>query len=115
MKAPQLPDVGSFIREQRERSALSIRKLAEMTGVSNPYLSQIERGVRRPSAEILRSIAEALAIRTETLYERAGLLERTEAQEISDAVNADPKLTAGQKKALMEIYQSFISNDQEDS
>jgi transcriptional regulator with XRE-family HTH domain len=115
MKTPQLPDVGSFIREHRERSALSIRKLAEMTGVSNPYLSQIERGVRRPSAEILRSIAEALAIRTETLYERAGLLERTEAQEIGDAVNADPKLTAGQKKAMMEIYQSFISNDQEDS
>ncbi len=115
MKTPQIPDVGSFIRENRERSALSIRKLAEMTGVSNPYLSQIERGVRRPSAEILRSIGEALAIRTETLYERAGLLERTEVQEISDAVNADPKLTSGQKKALMEIYQSFISNDQEDS
>ncbi|RLE12183.1 MAG: transcriptional regulator [Actinobacteria bacterium] len=115
MKTPQLPDVGSFIREQRERSALSIRKLAEMTGVSNPYLSQIERGVRRPSAEILRSIAEALAIRTETLYERAGLLDRTEPPGISDAINAEPKLTTGQKQALMEIYQSFISNDQEDS
>ena len=115
MKTPQLPDVGSFIREQRERSALSIRKLAEMTGVSNPYLSQIERGIRRPSAEILRSIAEALAIRTETLYERAGLLDKTEAPGICDAINADLKLTTGQKQAMMEIYQSFISNDQEDS
>ncbi len=115
MKTPQLPDVGSFIREHRERSALSIRRLAEMTGVSNPYLSQIERGIRKPSAEILRSIAEALAIRTETLYERAGLLDRTETPGISDAVNADARLTASQKKAMMEIYQSFISNDQEDS
>ena len=115
MKTPQLPDVGSFIREQRERSALSIRKLAEMTGVSNPYLSQIERGVRRPSAEILRSIAEALAIRTETLYERAGLLDEYEAPGISTAISTDTKLTIKQKQALMEIYTSFISNDQEDS
>jgi transcriptional regulator with XRE-family HTH domain len=115
MKTPQLPDVGSFIREQRERSALSIRKLAEMTGVSNPYLSQIERGVRKPSAEILRSIAEALAIRTETLYERAGLLDAYEAPGISTAISTDTKLTTSQKQALMEIYTSFISNDQEDS
>ncbi|GMQ93212.1 MAG: helix-turn-helix transcriptional regulator [Acidimicrobiia bacterium] len=115
MKTPQLPDVGSFIREQRERSALSIRKLAEMTGVSNPYLSQIERGIRKPSAEILRSIAEALAIRTETLYERAGLLDRADVPGISEAVNADPKLTTNQKQALMEIYASFITYDQEKS
>ena len=115
MKTPQLPDVGTFIREQRERSALSIRKLAEMTGVSNPYLSQIERGVRKPSAEILRSIAEALAIRTETLYERAGLLDGYEAPGINAAVAADTKLTSSQKQAMMEIYKSFISNDQEDS
>jgi transcriptional regulator with XRE-family HTH domain len=115
MKTPQLPDVGMFIREQRERSALSIRKLAEMAGVSNPYLSQIERGVRKPSAEILRSIAEALAIRTETLYERAGLLDGYEAPGTSAAINSDIKLTTSQKQALMEIYTSFISNDQEDS
>jgi len=115
MKTPQLPDVGMFIREQRERSALSIRKLAEMAGVSNPYLSQIERGVRKPSAEILRSIAEALAIRTETLYERAGLLYGYEARGINAAINTDTKLTSSQKQALMEIYTSFISNDQEDS
>lgn len=115
MKAPQLGDVGTFIREQRERSALSIRKLAEMTGVSNPYLSQIERGVRTPSAEILRSIAGALSIRTETLYERAGLLDRESPQSVGEAVDSDPKLTATQKQALMEIYRSFIATDQEGS
>jgi len=113
MKAPQLGDVGSFIREQRERSAISIRKLAELTGVSNPYLSQIERGIRTPSAEILRSIAGALSIRTETLYERAGLLERDEPPGVGDAIDADDRLTTHQKQALMEIYRSFITSDQE--
>ena len=115
MKTPQIPDVGSFIKEQRERSALSIRKLADMTGVSNPYLSQIERGVRKPSAEILRAISEALAIRTETLYEHAGLLDRVDAPAVQDAIEADAKLTTRQKQALMEIYESFITNDQEES
>lgn len=115
MKTPQLPDVGSFIREQRERSALSIRKLAEMAGVSNPYLSQIERGIRKPSAEILRAIAEALAIRTETLYERAGLLDRAEGPGARAAIESDPHLTQGQKQSLMEIYESFIINNQEES
>ncbi len=114
MKTPHLPDVGSFIREQRERSALSIRKLAEMTGVSNPYLSQIERGIRKPSAEILRSIAEALAIRTETLYERAGLLDPVEGPGVRPAIESDQQLTHGQKQALMEIYESFITKDQEE-
>lgn len=112
MKGPQL-DVGSFIKEQRERSALSIRKLADMTGVSNPYLSQIERGIRTPSAEILRSIGEALSIRTETLYEKAGLLDRDDPPGIADAIEADDKLTPTQKQALMEIYTSFIAHDQE--
>ncbi len=113
MKAPQLDEVGSFIKEQRQKSALSIRKLAEMTGVSNPYLSQIERGIRTPSAEILRSIAGALSIRTETLYQRAGLLDVRESPSIQDAVLADRRLTDKQKNALMEIYESFISTDQE--
>ena len=112
MKGPQL-DVGSFIKEQRERSALSIRKLADMTGVSNPYLSQIERGIRTPSAEILRSIGEALSIRTETLYEKAGLLDRDEPPGVADAIDADDQLTQTQKQALMEIYSSFIATDQE--
>jgi transcriptional regulator with XRE-family HTH domain len=113
MKAPQLDEVGSFIKEQRQKSALSIRKLAEMTGVSNPYLSQIERGLRTPSAEILRSIAGALSIRTETLYQRAGLLDEKEAPTIAAAVDADTKLTDKQKNALMEIYESFVNTDQE--
>lgn len=115
MKTPQLDDVGSFIREQRERSALSLRKLADMTGVSNPYLSQIERGVRKPSAEILRSIGEALSIRTETLYERAGLLDRDDPPGVADAIEADTRLTPSQKQALMEIYTSFITTDQEEA
>ncbi len=114
MKTPQLDDVGSFIREQRERSALSLRKLADMTGVSNPYLSQIERGIRKPSAEILRSIGEALSIRTETLYERAGLLDRDEPPGVADAIDADPRLSTNQKQALMEIYTSFITTSQEE-
>ncbi len=115
MKAPQLGDVGSFIKEQRERSALSIRKLAELTGVSNPYLSQIERGVRTPSAEILRSIAGALSIRTETLYARAGLLDEQELPAVREAIQADRSLTTNQKQALMEIYTSFAGADQEES
>ncbi len=115
MKTPQLSDVGSFIKEQRERSALSIRKLAEMTGVSNPYLSQIERGVRTPSAEILRSIAGALSIRTETLYQQAGLLDEHESVSVGDAVAADTNLSRSQKQALMEIYSSFINTDKETS
>ncbi len=113
MKAPQLDEVGSFIKEQREKSALSIRRLAELTGVSNPYLSQIERGIRTPSAEILRSIADALSIRTETLYQRAGLLDAKEAPSVAEAVRADIDLTDKQKNALMEIYESFVTMNQE--
>lgn len=115
MKAPPFGDVGEFIKEQRERSALSIRKLADLTGVSNPYLSQIERGVRTPSAEILRSIAGALSIRTETLYERAGLLERDEPPGVPDAIEGDERLSSNQKQALMEIYTSFIATDTEET
>lgn len=115
MKAPQLSDVGSFIKDQRERSALSIRKLATLTGVSNPYLSQIERGVRTPSAEILRSIAGALSIRTETLYERAGLLDEQRPLGVREAIDADTHLTTNQKRALVEIYTSFTSAEQEES
>lgn len=115
VRKPQLPDVGSFIKEQREKSSLSIRKLAEITGVSNPYLSQIERGVRKPSAEILRSIADALSIRTETLYEKAGLLDEQERPDVVAAINGDTQLTNSQKQALKEIYMSFVSIDQEES
>lgn len=115
MKKPQLPDVGSFIKEQRERSSLSIRKLADLTGVSNPYLSQIERGIRTPSAEILRSIADALSIRTETLYEKAGLLDLDDVPDVIAAIDADQHISHAHKKALAEIYQGFVMADQEES
>ncbi len=115
MKKRGFGDVGGFIKEQRERSALSIRKLADMTGISNPYLSQIERGIRTPSADILRTIASALDIRTETLYEQAGLLDAETAPGVTEAIGADPKLSENQKQALMEIYSSFIAQNQEES
>ena len=106
-----LTELGSFIRQQRERSAMSLRKLAEAAGISNPYLSQIERGLRKPSAEILKSIARALSIRAEYLYERAGLLEGIERPTVVEAVEADPHLDQGQKQALMQIYSSFVSDN----
>ena len=105
-----VPDLGSFIREQRERSALSLRKLADQAGISNPYLSQIERGLRRPSADILKSIARALSIRAESLYERAGLLEDLTVPGVDEAIEADDQLTRKQKQALTEIYESFVDH-----
>ncbi len=106
----QIPDLGQFIRQQRERSAISLRKLAEAAGISNPYLSQIERGLRKPSAEIMKSIARALSIRAESLYERAGLIEGTGPRAtVVEAIDDAPELTQRQKQALLEIYQSFIS------
>lgn len=101
-------DLGQFIRQQRERSALSLRKLADRAGISNPYLSQIERGLRRPSADILKSLARALSISAETLYERAGLLEGRPTPNLVAAIEEDPAMTARQKQALIEIYHSFV-------
>ena len=91
---------------------MSLRKLAESAGISNPYLSQIERGLRKPSAEILKSIARALSIRAESLYERAGLLEGIERPGVIEAIEADHLLQASQKHALMQIYTSFINDNQ---
>jgi len=108
----QVPDLGKFIRQQRERSAMSLRKLADVAGISNPYLSQIERGIRKPSAEILKSLARALSISAESLYVRAGLLEGVERPTVVDAVAADHDLSEGQKQALMQIYQSFVQENQ---
>jgi transcriptional regulator with XRE-family HTH domain len=101
-------DVGNFIREQRRSVGLSIRKAAKLAGVSNPYLSQIERGLRRPSAEILNGIAKALRISAETLYVKAGILEEHRADVIG-AIKADPDITDGQKHTLVQIYTSFRS------
>lgn len=106
-----LLDVGAFIRSQRERAKMSVRKLAELAEVSNPYLSQIERGLRKPSAEILQQVASALRISVETLYVRAGILADGEraAASVLDAIEADPLLTPEQKVALRNVYDSFIA------
>lgn len=93
---------------------MSLRKLAESAGISNPYLSQIERGLRKPSAEILKSLARALSIRAESLYERAGLLEGVERPSVAESIEADPLLTISQKQALLEIYRSFSDEQQEE-
>ena len=103
-------DLGEFIREQRNLGQLSLRKLSEMAGVSNPYLSQIERGLRRPSAEILQQIARALEISSETLYIRAGILEeRPDGVDLVSEIRRDPRITEEQKKTLVRVYESFVS------
>jgi transcriptional regulator with XRE-family HTH domain len=103
-------DVGDFIREQRRMAELSLRRLSDMAGVSNPYLSQIERGLRRPSAEILQQIARALEISAETLYIRAGFLEEHDGTEadLRQAIRADRILTETQKATLIRVYESFL-------
>ncbi len=101
-------DLGEFIREQRASARLSLRRLSELAGVSNPYLSQIERGLRKPSAEILQQIARALRISAETLYVQAGILEpRRDGEDLTRQILADPQLSEDQKQALVQIYLSF--------
>nr|WP_203965234.1 helix-turn-helix domain-containing protein [Actinocatenispora thailandica] len=102
-----LRDVGDFIREQRRSAQISLRQLAKQTGVSNPYLSQIERGLRKPSAEVLQQIANALRVSTPAMYLRAGLLEHGEGQGVLTAIAADEVLTTRQKQSLAEIYEAF--------
>lgn len=104
----RLHDLGEFIRDQRRNARLSLRKLSELAGISNPYLSQIERGLRKPSAEILQAIARALQMSSETLYVRAGILEeRTDNQDLVAAILRDITINERQKQALVEIYRSF--------
>jgi transcriptional regulator with XRE-family HTH domain len=101
-------DVGNFIREQRRQTGVSLRKLAQLAGVSNPYLSQIERGLRRPSAEILSGIAKALRISAETLYVQAGILDdRKDREDLTEAILADRGLTERQRQVLVQVYRSF--------
>jgi len=101
-------ELGEFIREQRSVARLSVRRLSDMAGISNPYLSQIERGLRRPSAEILQQIARALRISAETLYVRAGILDaRDSDRNLADSILAEPSLTEDQKRTLLRIYLSF--------
>ncbi len=100
--------IGSYIREQREQAKISLRQLAQSAGISNPYLSQIERGLRRPSADILQQIAKGLRISAEALYVQAGFLEdRPPGSVVRDAVLTDPELTERQKQMLIEVYESF--------
>ena len=107
MPALDVRHLGDFIREQREGAKISVRELAKSAGVSNPYLSQIERGLRKPSAQILQQIAKGLRISAEVLYVQAGILEEREASPVVDAILVDDSLTERQKQVLLEIHESF--------
>ncbi len=108
--------LGDFIRGQRELANLSMRQLAEIAKISNPYLSQVERGLYKPSADVLKNIANALQISAETMYAQAGLLDDSHGREeshhgVEHAVKLDPRLTVDQKEALIRIYRSFVGSD----
>jgi transcriptional regulator with XRE-family HTH domain len=105
-------DIGSFIRAQREAAQVSVRQLAEKAGVSNPYLSQIERGLRKPSADVLNQIAKALRVSAEVLYVQAGILEPSESSEVRDAIVTDTAITERQKQVLLDIYTSFVQQNE---
>ena len=102
--------LGDYLREQRLAAKLSLRQLAEQAGVSNPYLSQIERGLRKPSAEVLQQLAKALRVSAETLYVRAGLLtdDDAAAPSVREAIGRDPLLTPEQKQVLLGVYDSYV-------
>ncbi len=105
-------DLGDYLREQRKAAKLSLRQLSELAGVSNPYLSQIERGLKKPSAEILQQLARGLEVSAESLFVRAGILEADPTQrEVPDvlvAIAADPRLSDRQRRVLTEVYQTFV-------
>ena len=111
MSAIDVSTLGEFIRDQRQAAQLSLRQLAATAGVSNPYLSQVERGLRKPSAEILAQIAAALRISAETLYVRAGLLEAQDSSRVRAAIARDSALTERQRRALLEIYRAFVAEN----
>jgi len=104
-------DLGEYLREQREHAKLSVRQLAALTGVSNPYLSQVERGLRKPSAEVLQQIAKGLRISAEALYVRAGILDEHPSLDVEFAINSDPSLSERQKRVLLDIYTSFTAEN----
>jgi len=107
-------DLGDYLREQRQTAQLSLRQLSEVAGISNPYISQIERGLKKPSAEILQALAKALSISAESLYIRAGILDErpdpghAHVVDVTDAVLADPKLNDRQRAVLLDVYESFV-------
>lgn len=108
----RMSELGDFIREQRRLARLSVRKLSEMAGVSNPYLSQIERGLRHPSAEVLQAIARALRMSSETLYVRAGILEqRDEEGDLALHIFRANELSEIQKQTLLSVYQAFLAEN----
>lgn len=107
----KLDELGSFIREQRRTARLSLRKLSDLAGISNPYLSQIERGLRKPSAEILQAIAKALRISAETLYVQAGILDENRDHDLVAEILKDGLLTERQKKALIDHYRSYLEEN----
>ncbi|MEM8706677.1 MAG: helix-turn-helix transcriptional regulator [Actinomycetota bacterium] len=104
--------LGGYIREQRRQAEMSLRKLADLAGVSNPYLSQIERGLKRPSAEILQQIARALEVSAESLYVRAGILDEEPESDLIAAIRAQDDLTVDQKQVLIQVYESFLVQNQ---
>lgn len=105
-------DIGAFIRSQREAAQVSLRQLSQLAGVSNPYLSQIERGLRKPSAEVLAQIAKGLRLSAEVLYVRAGILEERPHSAVRDALLADPALSERQRQVLLDIYDSFCRENE---
>jgi transcriptional regulator with XRE-family HTH domain len=105
-------DIGSFIRDLRENAQVSVRQLAERSGVSNPYLSQVERGLRKPSADVLNQIAKALRVSAEVLYVRAGILEPSDKSQVRDAIVTDTAITERQKQILLDIYTSFTQQNE---
>lgn len=112
-----VPDLGAYLREQREAAQMSVRQVAKAAGISNPYLSQIERGLRKPSAEILQQLAKGLRISAETLYIRAGILDDSATGEpveqpydVTVAIMADERLNDRQRRALLDVYRSFVGD-----
>lgn len=102
-------DLGEFIRQQRERANLSLRRLADTAGISNPYLSQIERGIRKPSAEILKRLSRALEISANSMYSKAGLIDEDfESPPFLDSVEGESQLTSNQKKVLIDLYRTMV-------
>lgn len=104
-------ELGAYVRQQRETARLSVRQLSAVAGVSNPYLSQIERGLRKPSAEVLHALARGLRISAESLYVKAGLLDPPASGpggEVRSALGADPLLTDHQRQTLIRLYESFV-------
>ena len=108
MANSKVGSLGDYIKEQRGFAQYTLRQLAEVTGISNPYLSQIERGLRKPSAEVLQQIAKALRISAEALYVRAGILEARDGDRtVAEVLHSDPSITDRQKRVLLDIYESF--------